>query len=151
MKRFLTTTAFIVATSGAALAGSHMTPDQLRMSVADYFATSEFSVDIDSLTTEQLVAIEAAISSSDDQSEKLKKVRAVLNDSNVMMTERELEIMVPTPRDQIYVSVKNALEGTEYEGQAAFLTDEELTAAYLAINSTDDQGEKMKKLAALFN
>ena len=155
MKRFLMTTAIVLSTTaGAAYAQSDMNAEQLRAAVGQYLATSTFEVDVNSLTDTQLAALHGAITSTDSEGERDREVYAVLNDANVEMKERPDFIMVEeveTPRDQIYISVQNALEGTEFEGKVWSLSDAQLSAAYGFINSTDSETEKEQKLRSLFN
>lgn len=154
MKRILMTTALVLTTAGAASA--QMADEdtmQLRNSVGNYLASSDWNVDIDSLTTEQLAQLHGAITSTDNESEVDAKVEAVLNDENVVYEQRPAVIMVEEeefPRDQIYTKVSTALIGTPYEGMAYTLSEEELVQAYSIINSTDSDSEANTELSGLF-
>lgn len=151
MKRFLMTTAIILTTAGAVHAQD--SNDQLRAEVENYLAGTQYSVDVSSLTTEQLAQLHGAITSTDASGDVDSAVAAILNDSNVMYEERPMMIViddVEMPRDQLYLSVQSALVGTEYEGMAPTLTDEQLVQVYTAVNSSDDTSDMNSKLAAVF-
>ncbi len=156
MKRFLMTSALVLTTATGAAFAQANDPDtmQLRTSVGQWIGGSTYNVDVDSLTDEQIAAMYGAITSSDDQSEQDAAIRAVLNDNNVMMEERPANIMVgdvETPRNQLYTSVEMALVGTEYEGMAYTLTDEELAAVYGTINSSDSESQLSTQLSSYFD
>ncbi len=154
MKRFLMTSAIILTTASAGFAQSQDGNDQMRAAVGSYLATTQYSVDVDSLTTEQLAQLHGAFTSTDNASKSDAEIRAVLNDSNVVFEERSAEVMVgetAMPRSQLYTTVETALIGTKYEGMASTLTDEQLVQAYSAINSSDDSGDVETKLSAVFN
>ncbi|MDF0602389.1 hypothetical protein P1J78_16745 [Psychromarinibacter sp. C21-152] len=155
MKRLLMTTALVLTTAAGTASAQMADGDnvQLRNEVGNYLAASEWTVDVDSLTTEQLVEIHSAITSDESATEVDSAVEAVLNDGNVEYTERPAYVVVETeelPRDQIFTKVSNALIGTEYEGMAWTLSDEELVQAYSVVNSTDDQSDMYLELSGLF-
>lgn len=157
MKRFLMTTALVMTTAAGGAFAQANDPDtmQLRNSVAQSLITSEYDVDVNSLTDVQVTKLYQAFNSTSSESEQDSMIRGVLAEDNVIMIEDRPDFVIvgeeEMPRDQIYTSVSMALVGTPYEGMAWQLTDEELAQAYGIFNSGDEEGsQKDLALSALF-
>ena len=154
MKRFLMTSALVLTTAtGAAFAQSNDSSSQLRTQVGNWIGGSSYNVDVDSLTDDQIAAMYGAITSSEDQSEQDAAIRSVINAENVEMEERPNYVIVADEqmdRSQLHESVSMALVGTEYEGMAYTLTDEELAAVYGAVTGTDSKSELNLQLSQYF-
>jgi PKD repeat protein len=153
MKRFLITTALVLTTAGGAHAQMVDSSSQLRAQVGNYLATTNYMVDVDSLTDEQVNQLYASIQSGGGEMQNAD-VKAVLNDNNIMASERPATIRVgeaDMPRGQLYAEVSNSLVGTEFEGRAYTLTDEEIAGLYTVINGSEDGADKNAKIAAYFN
>ncbi len=153
MKRFLLTSALVLTTAGGAYAQSVDSSTQLRMQVGNYLATTNYQVDVDSLSDEQINQLYSSIQSGGGEMQNAD-VASVLNDNNVVSTERPSVVMVgeaEMPRGQLYAEVSNALVGTEFEGRAYTLSDEEIVGLYTVLNGSEDGGDKNAKIAAYFN
>ena len=160
MKRILTTTALIVATTGfAAAQGS----DMMRNTVQDYFDRSSLTVDMATLNQEQIAELYAFISSTDAAGEKRERVRAVLADEGVAVESADTYtgegyagmsdggmMGFEMPRDQIEARVDSwFVSHPGYaDNRADALSEEQLAEAYLAITSTDDAAERRRRIDA---
>lgn len=151
MKRLLITSALALSLAGGAAVAQDAS--QLRNAVGNYIATTEYNVDVSTLTDEQVAQLYSAITSTDDHGERDNKVRAVLSENNVETYERPTTVLIADieyPRDQIFTSVQNALVGTEYEGLAWTLSDEELVEVYSLLNNAEADAPAITDLQAYF-
>lgn len=155
MKRFLMITTLIATTTGAAIAQDSA---QLRNSVEVFLTESAFDVDVSTLTNEQVAKLYGAMTSSEKISEQTSAVRAVLAEENVMgmqnsggiVVEGAVDTSTPLPRNQIFAEVSTALIGTQYEGRASELSEEELAIAYGVITSSETESAMANGLDGVF-
>lgn len=152
MKNLLLTTALIMGTATFAHAASHT---QIAMQVDNALASMAMEVDIDSLTEDQISALYTTISSSDNASEKRNKIRAQLNDMNVMATDMDdpdVEVRYVAPRSQL-ISLVRAKETELGIGNVSLrsLSDEQLVALYQLGNGSASASEKMSRAEGIVN
>ena len=137
MKRFLTTTALVLATAGGAAADSDT--QQLRNQVTTYFETSSMNVDVATMTDEQISELFLAINGNEAAGERDAAVRAVLNDWNVVYDNAE-GVEIDTPNSQLRTQVGNYFDQNGISVDVGTLTDAEVSEVYLAMTSGEESG-----------
>lgn len=148
MKNLLLSTALVISTAGFAAAGSHF---QIEAQVENELALMQMDVDMDSLTEEQISQLYTTLTSTETASERDQKVRAVLNDWNVMVEDEEdpeLALMIPRSQLRSLVYQKRGELGIE-EIRVRTLTDDQLAALYLIANG--NASDKQVQAKAIIN
>ncbi len=161
MKRFLIATAFIVSTTGLAVAQGN---DQLRQIVEQDLATYKYDVDVSQLTDEQVTQLYFIATSTDSSSVRQDRYDRILRaDSDATMTrsnnirafrpmagdEDTEEVQTTMPRNQLRSLVQQMLETYEYDVDVMSLDDETLTGIFLVDTSTDDASEEKDRIEAI--
>lgn len=149
MKRFLTATALIVATSGAAMAANHA---QLIETIQQQLEGYAVEINYDALTPEQAAELHAAVTSSDSHGVRDQKVRAILaeNPGLVMNDEDRMSLAYDTPMDQRKAIVVDAFERMGLDYSVDSLSGNEVTEVYLLVTGTDDETAVRDRLRAYF-
>lgn len=136
MKTLMYTTAAVFALSGAAMA-----QDQLRAAVQDEFVENGFSVDVDSLTDEQVNEIYALTTS--DNSNVRGDISKILMDggyARMEMGESTIFVAGNSLRDAVEIQ----LEGWGYEIEADTLTDEQIAGLYPIVTGASEDDARAK-------
>jgi hypothetical protein len=150
MKLITMTTAATLALSAPAFAYTGVSPTMLS-SVENILEQTGLSVDVTTLTDEQVVEVYAA--GQDSGGEQLQKIRAALDEENYVtrpVTERRMTLteadergLAPVGEASVIASVQNYLEIQGFEVDASTLTDAQVAEIYgLAFGGEGDSGER---------
>lgn len=161
MKRFLMSTAFVVATAG--IASAQQDASQLRQLVEQELATYQYDVDVSQLTDEQVSRLYFIATSTDSASVRQDRYDRILTPEsdatemrNRIRTYRPMEgdtdmeeVEVTIPRNQLRSLVAQMLETYEYDVDVSQLDDETLRALYLVDTSTDSASDEKDRIEAI--
>ena len=149
MTRFAAITAAATLMATSAMAYTGVSPTMLS-SVTDILDESGFSVDITTLTDEQVIEIYAA-GQGGTSNEQINKIRAALDGEGQsrVITERRVIIVGddadeeglfrPGMENSVTASVQNWLDKNGYEVDASMLSDAQLAEIYLYIYGGSDK------------
>jgi hypothetical protein len=151
MKLITMTAAAALALAAPAFAYTGVSPSMLS-SVENILEESGLSVDVTTLTDEQVVEVYVA-GQQDTSAEQLGMIRSALDEDNYIMrpvTERRMTLteadergLVPVGENSIVASVQNYLERQNFEVDASTLTDAQIAEIYtIAFSAEDDAGNR---------
>lgn len=132
MKRLLTTTALILATSGAVFAQDNA---QLREDVTGALQNLNLEADVSTLNDDQLSEI-YLLTNSEDSGKKLR-VAAALRDMGMMSGDA---MTVDMSTGQLRTAVSNQLTARGIEGDVSTLSGAQLSEIYLLTSGSDMEG-----------
>lgn len=136
MKTLMYTTAAVIALSGAAMAD-----EQLRAAVETEFQEHGFSVDISTLTDEQVAEI-YALTTSDNNNVRGDIAKVLMDDGYARMEMNTQTIFVPA--NSLRSSLEIQLGEWGYDVDASTLTDEQVAALYPIVTGSADDDRRAK-------